>query len=322
MNGFHAQKPFRQDRWMGQQSTAATLTCMAVGLSLCLTSGCAMTRKAWSGLHAATCGEPAPQCNCTCGKGISDAHVEHEAGYQAVPVDPSRAAAQAQAATTSPPAGRRPMDHGNRPQAATMNGIPGTWTPSPPLTPFESEDQNSAYADSPAAGWPEAESVTTSSPSTGHFPPTAEPMQWSPLQPQPMDPQETASKNDDLKECRTQVQILAEQISQMKHAQESMKASQETRQQSYEREILELKLQHTTADRDRLQRERELEQQLEKQRLRELETIDSLSQIIDDVVPAPAVPNAAIGQVPRSTTKSGQVRPMAPQNLPAVDESL
>ncbi|MEJ7593766.1 MAG: hypothetical protein WKF77_19685 [Planctomycetaceae bacterium] len=322
MNGFDAQKQFRQDRLTGQQSIAVTLTCIAVALSLCLTSGCAMTRKAWSGLHDATCGETASQCSCNCGKGISDAHVEHEAGYQIAPDDPSRAASPTQAATPSPLERVRPIEHGIRPQAATMNGMPGTWTPSPPMTHFEAADPNSASADNPTSGWPEAESVTTGPPSMRYCPPTAVQTQWPPMPAQPMYPQDTASENDDLKECRTQVQILAEQISQMKLAQESMKESQEMRQQSHEREILELKLQQTTADRDRLEREHELEQELEKQRRRELETIDSLSQIIDDVVPAPAVPNAAFRQVPRPKSKSGPVRPMLPQNLPTVDESL
>ena len=141
------------------------------------------------------------------------------------------------------------------------------------------------------------------------------------MQAQPMRIPDDALKNDDLQECRTQFQILAEQLSQMKTAQESMQASQETLQQSHEREILELKLQQTTADRDRLQREHDLEQQLEKQRLRELETIDSLSEIIDGVVPAPAVPSAAKGQVPRSTAQSGHASSMPSQNLPTVEES-
>jgi len=108
----------------------------------------------------------------------------------------------------------------------------------------------------------------------------------------------------------------------MKTTQESMKASQATLQQSHEREMLELKLQQTTADRDRLQREHDLEQQLEKQRQRELDSIDSLSEIINGVIPAPAIPNAAPGRVPRATTQSGQVRSMPSQNLPTVDESL
>ena len=321
MHGFQAQKQFRHGNLIGKQSTAATLTLIAVCLSLCFTSGCAMSRKAWSGLHHATCGEPTTECSCTCGKCISDVHVEHEAGDPAVPNDHSRAASQSHAATHSPPEGRRPMDHEYRPQAATMNGMPGIWTPSPRSENFEPEDQNSAYLNNPAARWPDAE-VTTNLPSITHFPPTAEQTEFPPMQAQPMRIPDEASKNDDLKECRTQFQILAEQLSQMKTAQESMKASQETLQQSHEREILELKLQQTTADRDRLQREHDLEQQLEKQRLRELETIDSLSEIIDGVVPAPAVPSAAKGRVPRSTAQSGHASSMPSQNLPTVDESL
>lgn len=288
MNGFHAQKQLRQGRLPGRQSTAIALTYMGVCLSLCLTSGCAMTRNAWSGLHDATCGEPTSRCRCTCADCVGDAHGGHEAGYQNVPHDPVRATPQEFAVTPSPLEGSRPSDDQLRPQAVTMNGMPGTWTPSPAVT---------------------------------QFPPTAEQTQWPAMQAQPVCTPDEASKNDELKEYRTQVQILAEQIAQMKDSQESMKASQETLQQSHEREILELRLQQTTADRDRLQREHELEQQLEKQRQRELETIDSLSQIIDGVVQAPAVHSAAVGQVSRPTTQSGQVRSAPPQNLPTVDES-
>lgn len=289
MNGFHAQKQFQQGHWIGRQSTASPLTCMVVCLSLCLTSGCAMTRNAWSGLHDATSGEPTSRCSCTCADCGGDAHGGHKAGDKNAAHETLRAAPQEFTATPSPLAGSRPSDDGMRPQAVTMNGIPGTWTPSPPVT---------------------------------QFPPAAEQTQWPVMQTQPVCTPDAASKNDDLKEYQTQVQILAEQISQMKNSQESMKASQETLQQSHEREILELRLQQTTADRDRLQREHELEQQLEKQRQRELETIDSLSQIIDGVVQSPVVDSAAVGQVPRSTTQSGQVRSAPPQDLPTVDESL
>jgi len=321
MHGFQAQKQFRHRHLIGKQSTAVTLTSIAVCLSLCLTSGCAMSRKAWSGLQNATCGEPDSQCRCHCGKDISDVHIAHDAGEPVVPDDCSRAASQSHAATPSPPAGRRPIDHEYRPQAATMNGMPGTWTPSPPFANSEFEDQSPAYLNNPGAGWPEAE-VPTNLESMKYFPPMAQQTQRPPLQAQSMFIPGEAPDNDDLKECRTQFQILAEQLSQMKTTQESMKASQATLQQSHEREMLELKLQQTTADRDRLQREHDLEQQLEKQRQRELDSIDSLSEIINGVIPAPAIPNAAPGRVPRATTQSGQVRSMPSQNLPTVDESL
>ncbi len=319
MHGFHAHDQFRQDRQTGKQSRAVLLTCMTVFFSLCLTSGCAMTRNVWSGVRDATCGETASRCSCACGECIADAHAAGDTGNHAMPPHSPRPASQPYAATPHPPEGSRPIEHKVRPQAITMNGMPGIWTPSPPAH-SEFEDQNSAYADSSMAPWSETEAVATGSGAMTYVPPVAQQSQSPPLQTQPMCTPDAAPKNDELQEYRTQVQILSEQILQMKNAQESIKVSQDSMQQSHAREILELKLQQTTADRDRLQREHELEQQLEKQRQRELETIDSLSQIIDGVALAPAVSSAAIVPVPKSPSQSRQVRSAPPQNLPTVDE--
>ncbi|MBC7965847.1 MAG: hypothetical protein H7Z17_07965 [Fuerstia sp.] len=320
MHGFHAHDPFRQDRFTGKQSTAVSLTCMTVCFSLCLTSGCALTRKAWSGVHDATCGEPASGCSCTCGECLADAHVVRDTGYHEMPPLSSRPASQPYAATPRPPEGSRPIEHEIRPQAITMNGMPGIWTPSPPPARSEFDDRSSAYANNSIAPWSETESVAASPKAMTYYPPEAQQSQSAAMQTQPMHTPDAAPQTDGLQEYRTQVQILSEQILQMKNAQESIRNSQDSMQQSHAREILELKLQQTTADRDRLQREHELEQQLEKQRQRELETIDSLSQIIDGVVPAPAVPNAAIAPVPKSPSQSRQVKSAPPQNLPTVDE--
>ncbi len=323
MHGIHAHDQFRQKSRTGKQSRAVLLTCMTVFFSLCLTSGCAMTRNVWSGVRDATCGETASRCSCACGECIADAHAAGDTGYHAMPPHSPhspRPASQPYAATPRPPEGSRPIEHKVRPQAITMNGMPGIWTPSPQPAHADFEDQNTAYADSSMAPWSETEAVATGSGAMTYVPPAAQQSQSPPLQTQPMCTPEAAPKNDELQEYRTQVQILSEQILQMKNAQESIKVSQDSMQQSHAREILELKLQQTTADRDRLQREHELEQQLEKQRQRELETIDSLSQIIDGVAPAPAVPSAAIAPVPKSPSQSRQVRSAPPQNLPTVDE--
>ena len=322
MHGFHTHKQFPQVSLIGQQSTAVTVTCIAVCLSLCLTSGCAVTRNAWFGLPNATGNEPKSRCGCTCGECAADAHGEHEAGHHAAPTDPSPAASQTYPATQSPPEGPRPTDHGMRPQAATMNGMPGFWTPSQPARHSEFEDQNSAYVNHPTAEWPEAESTTTNPRSMRYYPRSEAQAQWPPLQAEPAYAPEAASENSELQEYRTQVQILSEQILQMKNAQDSLKLTQNSMQQLHEREVLELKLQQTTGDRDRLQREHELEQQLQKQQQRELESIDSLSEFINGVVSAPAVPNAVRGQVPRSKTQSGQGGPVPSQEIPPMDESL
>ena len=322
MHGFHAHDKFRQHSLTVKQSAAVSLTCIAVFCSLCLSSGCAMTRKAWSGVHDATRGEPASGRSCTCGECIANAHGVHDTGYHEMASHSSRTVSQPYAATPRPPEGSRPMEHELRPQAITMNGMPGIWTPSPPPAHSEFEDQNSASANNSIAPWPETESVPTSPKPMIYFPPAAQQSQSPAIQSQPVDTPDAVPKTNGLQEYRTQVQILSEQILQMKNAQESIRVSQDSMQQSHAREILELKLQQTTADRDRLQREHELEQQLEQQRQRELETIDSLSQIIDGVVPAPTVPNAAIvpAPAPKSTSQSRQVKSASPQNLPTVDE--
>ena len=323
MYGFHPQKQFRQGRLIGKHSTAVTLSCMTVCLSLCLSSGCAMTRTAWTGLSQATGGEPTAGCGCACGEGLADKPAAHAAGHHAVTANPAQVDSQAYAATPSPPEGSRPIEDGIRPQAATMNGIPGTFTPSPSATQqFEFQDQNTANLNSPATSSPGAQSFDANLQSMRQSPGTAEQTPLSPLRPEPMQIPDVVAEHHDLKQCRTQLQILAEQLSQMKTTQESMKASQDTLQQSHALQILELKLQQTTTDRDRLQREHELEQQLYQQRQRELETVDSLTDFIKDATPDAAVPNTAPRQVPRPTTQSGQVRSQQPQNFPTVDESL
>ena len=203
-----------------------------------------------------------------------------------------------------------------------MNGIPGTWIPSPQPAFAESAGPTAVPAIDPVAEWSETQNVAAIPPLPMHIPEQGQQRQFPAMQAPAMCPPDAAAQQDALKEYQAQVGILSEQISQMKSAQDSMKVSQESLQKSHEREILELKLQQTTADRDRLQRERELERQLERQKQRELETIDSLSQIIEGVVPAPAGSSAALAPVPQTTTQANQVQSMPPQNLPAVDESL
>lgn len=318
MNGFHAQKQSLRDSWIGKRSTANTLTCLSVSLCLCLTSGCVMTRRMWSGLHDTACGETAPACSCTCGKCGANNQVEHEVKYP----DGRPLQSRAYAATPSPLEDNRPIDHGNRPQAATMNGMPGTWIPSPQPTHAESAALNEAQANNPGAEWSETHNVAVSPPAQMPIPDQGQQRQWPSMQSPAMHPPDAAAPHDVLKEYRAQIGILSEQISHMRNAQDSMKVSQESLQQSHEREILELKLQQTTTDRDRLQREHELERQLERQRQSELETIDSLSQIIEGVVPAPAGSSGALAPVPRTTTQANQVLATPPQNLPTVDESF
>jgi len=277
-----------------------------------------MTRKVWSGLHGTACGETAPPRSYTCNKCGENNQVEHEVRSH----DGRSLQPKAYAATPSPAEDSRSIDHEIRPQAATINGMPGTWIPLPQPAQSESAALTAAPASDAAAEWSETQAIAASPQAPMHVPDQVQQRKSPAMLAPEMHPPDAAAQDDALKEYRTQVGILSEQILQMKNAQDSMKLSQESLQQSHEREILELKLQQTTADRDRLQRERELERQLERQRQRELETIDSLSQIIEGVVPAPAGSSAALAPVPRSTTPANQVRSQPPQNLPTVDESL
>lgn len=313
MNGFHVQDQFPQVQTHTWKSAVSTITCMSLILSLCSAPGCAMTRRVWSGVHSATCGEPDSQCSCTCGDCVTDAHSINDAGHHRRHSHSSRSFFPV---TPLPPEGSGPIEQENQSQTITMNGIQGIWTPTPaPLTPRLAE-QHSAFADNSSLPWSDADAVTTS-PRAMTCSPQAAQQNQSQLEQTP--PHETQRK-DELQEYRTQIQILTEQLLQMKSAQDSIKVSQDSMQQQHEREMLEIKLQQATADRDRLQREHELEQQLEKQRQRELETIDSLSEIIDGVVPAPAVPSAAMAPAQRRTSQSRQVRSVTSQNLPSVDE--
>ena len=321
MDGFHQQTQHCFLRQTRPHYASVTLTFVTVCFGLCLTSGCAMTRNIWKHAHDATCGETASQCRCSCGDCSAGAHREHEAfGGNAGQLS-SSATSQVYPALPLPPEASRPVEQGVHPQAAIMNGVPGTWIPSPqPPAPAQFENQTAAPVHSPMTGGPALESYDSGPPQQIPVPDPQE--QWPAMQVPGMRAPAPAPQDEALKEYRTQLQVLTEQISLMKNAQDSMKANQQTLQESQAREILELKLQHATADRDRLQRERELEQELEKQRQRELATIDSLSQIVEGVLPAPTVRGAAPVPVPRSATQAGPVQSMSSQQLPTVDESL
>jgi hypothetical protein len=289
---------------------------------LSLMSGCAMTQNAWKSVHSATCGEHGSKCHCSCAECSSEMHMAKH-GAETVGGDaPLPATSPSYPVTPVPPEGSRPVEHAVQPQAATMNGMPGTWIPAPHTsTPGEFEAPSAVPVPTPGAVWQGTEYYTSNNPPTLHIPPRQG--QAAIPQPSAMCPPDAGPQQDALSEYRNQVQVLSEQISRMMTSQESIKASQETLKESHAREILELKLQQATAERDRLQRERELELELEKQRQRELETIDSLSQIVEGVMPR-NVPGAAAApaMAPRSATQARQLNANAPQQLPAVDENL
>lgn len=327
MDGFHQQIQHRFFRQTRLRFASVTLTFVTVCSGLCLTSGCAVTRNLWKHAHDAACGESVSQCRCSCGHCTTDAHIEHDAFGGNAGQPSSSATSHVYPALPLSQEGSHPVEPGVRPQAAVMNGVPGTWIPAPqPPAHTQFENQAAVPEHSPMAGGP-APDAYDSGPAQ-QIPVPDPQAQWPAMQVPVMPatapaPVPTPVPQDEvLKEYRAQLQVLTEQISLMKNAQDSMKANQQTLQESQAREILELKLQHATADRDRLQRERELEQQLEKQRQRELATIDSLSQIVEGVLPAPDLRGAAPVPVPRSATQARPVQPMSSQQLPTVDESL
>ena len=274
MDGFEQDQQTRKRKICRNRFATTAATWLSISVVCCLISGCGITRNVWTNLTADHRQLNCPCGGCSCGESVCTSCQKHSGeSLHALPQpladhDPMTYPEDTQAQQYFPPRGAlrqqvngsRPATPRQQPRSAAIPGTSPVWQPNPqrqldPMqdaTGFENQGWNGATLD---------QSAMMTNPPT-YYPPA--------------DP-----AIDALREYRTQVQILSEQISLMKTAQDSMKASQETLQQSHEREMLELKLQQATADRDRLQRERELEMELEKQRRRELEAIDSLSQIIE-----------------------------------------
>ena len=296
------------------------LVWVSVCISLCLVSGCTSMRNAWTNLTA----EPGSQ-KCGCGSCAADENVVGGLAEQSG--QPRRVASQPmyESEPTPSPEGSTPPQtfvprastpqqfnqsqdtrprhyappNNQYPQSGAMSGTPQYWQPNPPAH-FNQEQYSPGYNSPQWNGQSSEDAGWVSYPSPGT--PPAEPA------------------NDALKEYRTQVQVLSEEMAQLKNAQKSMKSSQDTLQQSHEREILELKLQQATTDRDRLQRERELERELENQRRRELETIDSLSQIIEGTgIPVGAASNPGLVPTPAPAVRARRDQTNSAIQLPTVD---
>jgi len=334
MDGFHTQKQNLPKRQYCPQRLPLLLAGSAIAFSLCINSGCSTMQGAKKDLHLATCGEAGSPCACSCGECTAKLQAADKATVDGENASSTHAAGRHD--LVIPPNGQTsPGLAGVQSKFMTIEGMPGVWTPE------QSIAANSSDVDSPAAAVDRAADTSRNFQQSAHEPiPRAHAMQGNSSVPFGQAnqyqgaycPPDMTRSDAELKEYRAQVQILSQQISQIMQTQDSIKASQETLQQSHEREILELKLQQTTADRDRLEREREMDRELQKQRDRDLETIDSFAQIIENVVQIPAPPVAAsrsnLSSVPRASTQSSQGQSQASpsqskssQLLPTVDES-
>ncbi len=327
MDGFHTQNQNLPKRRYYPQRLPLLLAVAAIAFSLCINSGCSTMQGAKKDLHLATCGEADSSCVCSCGECTAKLHAAEKATVHGDNASSTHAAGRQD--LVIPPNGQTsPGLAGVQSKFMTIEGTRGIWTPE------QSTAANSGDVDSPAAFFERAADTSRNfRPSANAQNPDAHEMQGNSSVPYSQGnqyqgaycPPEMTRSDEELKEYRTQVQVLSQQISQLMQTQDSMKANQETLQQSHEREILELKLQQATADRDRLEREHEMDRELQKQRDRDLETIDSFAQIIENVAQIPAPPVAASGgnlsSVPRASTQSGQGESKSSQLLPAVDES-
>lgn len=312
MDGFEPIKQLRKCTVRRHRFAKRTLTWLSMGVVVCLVSGCASTQNAWRNLTAEP---PVQKCSCgscSCGERGSISSTEQSCQcHQKLPQPPEGQDSTMQSGETPPLHDIQP--HGateqqvNRPHPAESR--PDHSRASPQQLPAATPDTASHWLPNPqqhvgpsqnAAGDPNHR--FRGSPSD-----QSSTVNDSSLSAPPANP-----ATDALREYRTQIQILSEQISQMKNAQDSIRASQDALQQLHEREILKLKLQQTTADRDRLQRERELELELEKQRRRELEAIDSLTQMIEGAGLPASVSGTKPALAPGSTVRASK-KPTVPE---------
>ncbi len=327
MDGFPTKKQNVPTRQHGLKQLPLLLAGTAVAFSLSINSGCATMQGAKKDLHFAMCGEADSPCACSCGECTAKLHAADEATVHREH-DSSTHVAGKHDVVIPPQEPNRQGAQGLQPKLMTIEGMPGVWTPE------QSNAPNYGFADAPISTSDRSANTLKDFQQSPNEPfPGVQAMQGnssvpfgqSNRYPEAYSTPDLTRNDEELKECRTQIHVLSQQISQMMQAHDSIKASQETLQQSHEREILELKLQQATADRDRLQRERVFDRELQKQRERDLETIDSFSQIIENVAQTPSLPVAApgdnLGSVPRASAKSGEGQSKTSQFLPAVDES-
>lgn len=326
MDGFHRQEQSLPKREQRSRRLPLLMAGAAVAFSLCANLGCATMQGAKRDLHLATCGETGADCACSCGECTAKLHAADEATVEGENVASKHRSGQKDLVThQNGQASSGSVDV--QPKYMTIEGMPGVWMPDQTAANsgfVESTSEAFNRVDNDPQNFQQFSNERPSDSNAMHGNSTGSFNQANQSQGAYCSPGMT--KNDDeLKEYRTQIQVLSQQISQMMQTQDSIKANQETLQQTHEREMLEFKLQQATAERDRLERDRELDRELQRQREHNLETIDSFSQIIENVAQIPAPPVTAAGgnlrSVPRTSTRSEQGQPTATQMLPTVDES-
>jgi hypothetical protein len=325
MDGLNIQEQSLQKRQHGSPRLPLLLAGAAVAFSLCASSGCATMQGAKKDLHLATCGEANANCACSCGECTAKLQAADAATVDGENVS-SKHVAGPQHFVIPPNGHASPGLAGVQPKYMTIEGMPGVWTPE------ASAAANPGPADSPAAAFDRAANNSRNFPQAENerFPGdyamprnSSVPASQQNHDPGAYYPPDTSRSDEELREYRAQIQVLSQQISHMMQTQDSIKANQETLQQAHEREMLEIKLQQAKDERDRLQRDHELDRELQRQREHNLETIDSFSQIIENVAQIPAPPVAAAGgnlrSVPRASAQSGQGQSKVSDVLPTID---
>ncbi len=296
----------------------------AIALGLCFSSGCATMQGARKDLHLATCVKARSNCDCSCGECTSEFHGAQKNTVHGENVTAVQAAGRHD--FVIPPGSQTDGELTGAPSKVMMiDGMPGKWTPDlpntndpghaeSPATAFDRLSNSSQYMQQPANSQNQGVPMQATSPSPGN---------QGVHNPGPYSPFETTRNDEEFKEYHTKFHVLSEQISHMMQTLESMKASQETFQQSQEREILALKLQQTTADRDRLEREHKMDRELQDLRKGGMQTIDTITQIMENVAPIPAPPMAAANgnsnSAQRASSQLGLEQSTASQLLPTVD---
>lgn len=282
------------DKWT-QESTARRKRILANGLAwLSLVSfvinagGCAATSNAWRNLTS----EP-PGAKCSCGGCTCAEQVAVACSVHGCPVHGS--------ATST----RRDQNESNR--AAGMQNQ----QPSPPH-----ETDRSQQPSARNQRQPEQPGFHDNSHSQDGFDDQANYGSGPGEYPHDNYPPAADSISTALKEVRAQVQVISTQMSDVRTVQESMRTNQETLQKSLESQLMEvklqqMKLQQETSERSHLERERELLQELEKNKQREISHITALSQMLQSGIAPDGSVSKGLTPTPNSTVRSTQ-EPAAP----------
>ena len=325
MVGFYTQKQNLPTRRHCRIRLQLLLSSAAVVFSLCISSGCATMQGARKDLHLATCGESDSTCDCSCGECTTKLQAADGATVHGENVSSTHTAGRHDLVIPRNDLASSGLVRG-QPKQMTIEGMPGYWMPE------QSWSADSSSADSSAAAFERIANTSRNFQQYANeqFSGSYAMREKSSVPFNQMERNQglycppVMNQNDEAtKETRAQIQVLSQQMSQMIQTQGAIKESQETWQQSHERAMLELKLQQATAERDRLERDGELDRELQRLREHNLETIDSLSQVVESLPRVSTAPVASSSgnfrSVPKSSAPSGQGRSTVSEFLPTVD---